>query len=112
LEISLSASTRENYKNISEQDSDFHVNVRFNFNSNNYLEESEKRALDFALHLSRQFFGLGEFELSLHCSCFFPERLLIISRVFVAFHPRFVQNSMPLLFRIHREIASGQIRES
>jgi hypothetical protein len=40
---------------------------------------------------------------------FFTERLSNLARVSVAFFPRFAQNLMLFLYRIHGEIASCQI---
>jgi hypothetical protein len=40
-----------------------------------------------------------------------PNAYLVIGRVSVAFFPRFAQNLMLFLYRIHREIASGQIHD-
>jgi hypothetical protein len=41
-----------------------------------------------------------------------PNAYLIIAKVSVAPFPRFAQNLMLFLCRIHREIASGQIHDS
>jgi hypothetical protein len=77
------------------------------------MKENDEHALDFALHLSRLCFGLGEFGLSVYGSKLSsPSACLIIARVSFELFPRFVQNLMLLLCRIHREISSAQKHDS
>jgi hypothetical protein len=75
------------------------------------VEENDKHALHFALHLSRFFRS--------RCVWIFRVRLmlpstnacLIIARVQAAYFPRFAQSLMLLFCGIYREITSGQIHD-
>jgi hypothetical protein len=69
------------------------------------VKENDEHVLDLRF-ASLSFFGLGELVL------YSPNSCLIIARVFASLSPKFAQNLMLLLCRIHREIASGQIHDS
>jgi hypothetical protein len=80
------------------------------------VKENDENALDFALHLFRLF--LSALNRACHSNSRVrfmlssPNACLITVKVSVALFPRFAQNLMLFLCRIHREIVSGQIHES
>jgi hypothetical protein len=76
------------------------------------VKENDEHALDFAFHLSHIFRSRRVWTFSVQHMLSSLNACLIIARVSVALFPRFSQNLMLFLCRIHRKIASGQIHDS
>jgi hypothetical protein len=75
------------------------------------IKENDEHDLDF-LFACLAFFGLCEFRhFRWELILFPPNACLIIVRVSIALFPRFAQNLMLFLCRIHNENTSGQIHD-
>jgi hypothetical protein len=74
-------------------------------------KENDEHALEFAIHMSHLFSVSVSTDFRFMGHAFFPNALIIIVRVSVAIFPRFAQNFILFLCRIHREIASDQIHD-
>jgi hypothetical protein len=84
----------------------------FFINNPLYVKENDEHAPDFPLQLSRFFHSRWVWTFCVRLMLSSQNACLIIARVSAAFLPRFAQNFMLFLCRIHREIASGQIHDS